>query len=116
MLHGNSALAYHTRRASDQATVRRPRRPRYCQKLRPSPRQHISFLRTVVPGDNERDFFPLRIAADESEILAIGRKRNRAVNVRHYFAWRAAEQRNLVEPFQNIPFMARDVVDKAVVE
>src|SRR5215813_6108794 len=104
MLHGNSALADHTRRASDQATVRRPRRPRHCQNLRPSPRQHISFLRTIVPGENERDFFPLRVAADESEILAIRRKGNRAVNVRYYFAWRAAKQRNLVEPAHSLAF------------
>src|SRR5262249_16122009 len=75
-----------------------------------------SLVRTVLPGDDQ-SIFPLRRkVADESEILAVGRKRNGAVNVRQYLAWRAAEQRDLIELVRLLACRARDVVDVVVIE
>src|SRR5262249_48359105 len=53
--------------------------------------------------------------ADEGEVLAVGGKRNGAVNLRRHLARRAAEQWDLVELIREFAFWARDVIDEAVV-
>src|SRR5262249_15152486 len=72
------------------------------------------FFRAVEPCDDQRGLPLRRIVADESEKLAVRRKRNRAVNIRFYLARRAAEQRDLMELVGSFTLPARHVVDEYV--